>query len=37
MVLTDFMGENNLRDQYGQALVVLVCAGVLTNVVKFVI
>lgn len=35
MLLTDFMGENNFREQYGQALVGLVCSGVLTNLVKF--
>jgi hypothetical protein len=32
------MGDKNVfREQYGQALVGLVCFGVLTNLVKFVI
>jgi len=37
MLLTDFTGENNFREQYGQALVGLVCSGVLANLVKFII
>ena len=37
MMLTDFMGENNLRDSLGSALVGLVCLGVLVNLVKLII
>ena len=35
MLLTDFMGESNMREQYGQALMGVIGVGVLINFVKF--
>jgi hypothetical protein len=37
MLLTDFMDKNEFRERFGQALVALVCFGVLTNLIKFII
>jgi hypothetical protein len=34
IMLTDFMGENTLRDSLGNALVALVCLGVIVNLLK---
>jgi len=36
-MLTDFMGENNKRQYYGDALVFLVISGVTINLIKFLI
>ncbi len=37
ILLTDFMGENTLRDSLGNALVGLVCLGVVVNLLKLLI
>ena len=34
MLLTDFMGENTLRESLGNAIVGLVCLGVIINLLK---